>query len=283
MSTTTDQMKFLSLDELEITLANARSKNQAIGFVPTMGALHNGHLSIIERASKENDSTVVSIFVNPTQFNNAEDLANYPRNLQKDLSLLHHIKNIFVFQPRVDEVYSPRIPFTPMNLGQLAMLMEGKFRLGHFDGVVHVVHNMFRLIRPTKAYFGMKDFQQLTIIRAMVKHYQFPIEIIACETTRNSMGLALSSRNKRLSEKGLKEALIIYETLEFIREKKHVFSIQEIQKQARVFFAKGNLELEYLEIMNESSLLPASSWDEPLVCFIAAYCEGVRLIDNSLV
>ncbi len=276
-------MTLLSLNDLVLKIGKMNFQNQSLGFVPTMGALHEGHLAIIERAAKENDYAVVSIFVNPTQFNNPDDLANYPRNLEEDLKLLSNLSNVYVFQPEVSEVYAHDIFFEPMPLGYLASLMEGKYRTGHFDGVVHVVHNLFRLVQPTRAYFGKKDYQQLAIIRMLVKHYQFPIEIVACETWRSEVGLALSSRNKRLSPEGLEEALIIWKTLSFIKERKNTSSILDVKTDAISFFSSGSLSLEYLEFMYENTLLPAASWEEPVVCFIAAYCEGVRLIDNILV
>ena len=276
-------MTFLSLKESVLKIGKLKDQNQSIGFVPTMGALHEGHLAIIERAAKENDYAVVSIFVNPTQFNNTEDLANYPRTIEEDLKLLSNLSNVYVFQPEVSEVYAENIFFDPMPLGYLASLMEGKYRPGHFDGVVHVVHNLFRLVQPTRAYFGKKDYQQLAIIRMLVNHYQFPIEIVACETWRSNVGLALSSRNKRLSPQGIQDALIIWKTLSFIKERKNKSSILDVKTAAISFFSKGSLSLEYLEFMNENTLMPAASWEEPVVCFIAAYCEGVRLIDNILV
>ncbi|MFM8243048.1 MAG: pantoate--beta-alanine ligase [Crocinitomicaceae bacterium] len=276
-------MTLLSLKDLVLKIGKMNFQNQSLGFVPTMGALHEGHLAIIERAAKENDYAVVSIFVNPTQFNNPDDLANYPRTLEEDLKLLSNLSNVYVFQPEVSEVYAHDIFFEPMPLGYLASLMEGKYRPGHFDGVVHVVHNLFRLVQPTRAYFGKKDYQQLAIIRMLVKHYQFPIEIVACETWRSEVGLALSSRNKRLSPEGLEEALIIWKTLSFIKERKNTSSILDVKTAAISFFSKSSLSLEYLEFMNENTLTPAASWEEPVVCFIAAYCEGVRLIDNILV
>jgi pantoate--beta-alanine ligase len=276
-------MTLLSLNDLVLKIGKMNFQNQSLGFVPTMGALHEGHLAIIERAAKENDYAVVSIFVNPTQFNNPDDLANYPRTLEEDLKLLSNLSNVYVFQPEVSEVYAHEIFFEPMPLGYLASLMEGKYRPGHFDGVVHVVHNLFRLVQPTRAYFGKKDYQQLAIIRMLVKHYQFPIEIVACETWRSEVGLALSSRNKRLSPEGIEEALIIWKTLSFIKERKNTSSILDVKTDAKSFFSTGSLSLEYLEFMNENTLLPAATWEEPVVCFIAAYCEGVRLIDNILV
>ncbi|MFM7301419.1 MAG: pantoate--beta-alanine ligase, partial [Crocinitomicaceae bacterium] len=244
-------MTLLSLRDLVLKIGKMNFQNQSLGFVPTMGALHEGHLAIVERAAKENDYAVVSIFVNPTQFNNPDDLANYPRTLEEDLKLLSNLANVYVFQPEVFEVYTRDIFFEPMPLGYLASLMEGKYRPGHFDGVVHVVHNLFRLVQPTRAYFGKKDYQQLAIIRMLVKHYQFPIEIVACETWRSDVGLALSSRNKRLSPQGLEEALIIWKTLTFIKERKNTSSIREVKTDAISFFFTGSLSLEYLEFMNE--------------------------------
>jgi len=276
-------MKFLSIDELVLKIGKILDQNQTVGYVPTMGALHEGHLSIIQRASTENDIVVVSIFVNPTQFNNVQDLVNYPRTLDEDLTLMAHISNLFVVQPEVSQVYSEKIPYSPFDIGRLSRILEGEFRPGHFDGVVHVLHNLFHLIKPSRAYFGKKDFQQLTIVRMLVKHYQFPIEVVACETFRSKEGLALSSRNRLLSLRGMTDALIIWQTLNFVKEKKYTLDIKGVKKVAKDFFSTGNLKLEYLELVNENTLMTASTWEESVVCFIAAYCEDVRLIDNMLV
>ncbi|MBM3160916.1 MAG: pantoate--beta-alanine ligase [Bacteroidetes bacterium] len=276
-------MKFLSINELVLKIGKILDQNQTVGYVPTMGALHEGHLSIIQRASIENDIVVVSIFVNPTQFNNVEDLVNYPRTLDEDLKLMAHVSNLFVVQPEVSQVYSEKIPYLPFDIGRLSRTLEGEFRPGHFDGVVHVLHNLFHLIKPSRAYFGKKDFQQLTIVRMLVKHYQFPIEVVACETFRSKEGLALSSRNRLLSLRGMTDALIIWQTLNFVKEKKYTLDIKGVKKVAKDFFSTGNLKLEYLELVNENTLMTASTWEESVVCFIAAYCEDVRLIDNMLV
>jgi len=283
LSLTSYQMKFLSIDELVLKIGKILDQNQTVGYVPTMGALHEGHLSIIQRASTENDIVVVSIFVNPTQFNNVQDLVNYPRTLDEDLTLMAHISNLFVVQPEVSQVYSEKIPYSPFDIGRLSRILEGEFRPGHFDGVVHVLHNLFHLIKPSRAYFGKKDFQQLTIVRMLVKHYQFPIEVVACETFRSKEGLALSSRNRLLSLRGMTDALIIWQTLNFVKEKKYTLDIKGVKKVAKDFFSTGNLKLEYLELVNENTLMTASTWEESVVCFIAAYCEDVRLIDNMLV
>ena len=269
--------------ELQKVLAEAKNNSKSIGFVPTMGALHTGHLRLIHRASEENDLVVVSIFVNPTQFNNKEDLLQYPRTIEKDLDLLkENCSNFIVFYPETVEIYPSNDNFTPIDLGHLDEVLEGKFRPGHFKGVVHVVHNLFKLVTPQKAYFGQKDFQQLAIIRFMTKAYGFPIEIIACDTLREPSGLAMSSRNMRLSEEQKVEALIIWETLKFIEANKSVLNPKELKNRAIDFFEKSTLKLEYLEIVNAENLFEAENWSEPAVCCIAAYCGEVRLIDNLL-
>lgn len=269
-------------DELKSILSALKSKGKTIGFVPTMGALHKGHKALVDKASSENDLVVVSIFVNPTQFNNKEDLALYPRTLDADLALLQTIENGIVFVPNVQDIYPEKTSFKPFDLGILDKVMEGKHRPGHFDGVVHVVHNLFEIVEPTKAYFGQKDFQQLAVIRKMNAHYEFPIEIIACETLREVSGLAMSSRNMRLSEQEKKDALIIWNTLQFVKNNKAIYSPQDLVHKAKSYFETGNLVLEYLEIIDVESLQNSEDWNSQSVCCIAAYCGKVRLIDNLL-
>jgi pantoate--beta-alanine ligase len=275
-------MLIKNVQELSDSLKITRIKNKTVGFVPTMGALHNGHLSLVERAFVENDYVVVSIFVNPTQFNNKEDLKLYPRTLEKDLALLHAFKNLIIFAPNIDEIYPKNEVFTPIDLGNLDKVLEGEYRPGHFQGVVHVVHNLFKMVMPNKAYFGMKDFQQLAVIKFMNKHYGFPVEIVPCETLREESGLAMSSRNMRLSETEKEDALIIWGTLKFIEENKSNFSPQSLQEKAISFFNQGNLELEYLKIVDSEKLTEVFDWKSTNVCCIAAYCGKVRLIDNLL-
>lgn len=268
--------------ELNDALKTARTEKKNVGFVPTMGALHIGHLSLVERAFSENDYVVVSVFVNPTQFNNKEDLMLYPRTLDKDIDLLVSFENLIIFAPEVNEIYPEKEVFTPIDLGNLDKILEGKFRPGHFQGVVHVVHNLFKLIMPNKAYFGMKDFQQLAVIKFMNNHYGFPIEIVPCETLREESGLAMSSRNMRLRAAEKEDALIIWKTLLFIKENKLKYAPQELQEKAIAFFNQGKLELEYLEIVDSETLTQAIDWKSSNVCCIAAYCGKVRLIDNLL-
>ena len=253
-----------------------------LGFVPTMGALHSGHLDLVKRASAENSLVVVSIFVNPTQFNNQEDLQKYPRTLENDLKVLEDIPNCIVFVPDVLEIYPENDSFQSMDLQGMDTILEGKFRPGHFQGVVHVVHNFFRLIQPTRAYFGQKDFQQLAIIKKMTEVFGFPIQIVACETVRDDSGLAKSSRNMRLSDAEKIDALIIFETLNFMKVNRWNYSSPKELKDAAIsFFKKGKLELEYLEISESASLkILEENWSEKTTASIAAYCGEVRLIDN---
>jgi pantoate--beta-alanine ligase len=269
-------------EELKSVLNSFTIAGKSIGFVPTMGALHEGHKALVDKASEENELVVISIFVNPTQFNNQEDLALYPRTLDADLDLLKTIKNGIVFVPTVSDIYPENTSFKPFDLGILDKVMEGKHRPGHFDGVVHVVHNLFKIVEPTKAYFGQKDFQQLAVIRKMNAHYGFPIEIIACETLRENTGLAMSSRNMRLSELEKKESLIIWQTLQFVKDNKVNFLPNELLVKATDYFKSGNLTLEYLDIVEVDSLEEAQDWKSQTVCCIAAYCGKVRLIDNLL-
>lgn len=269
-------------EDLKSVLFKIKSSGKTIGFVPTMGALHKGHKALVDRASRENDVVVVSIFVNPTQFNNKEDLALYPKTIDADLELLNSIENVVVFVPSVIDIYPENSRFEPFDLGILDKVLEGKYRPGHFKGVVHVVHNLFEIVQPEKAYFGQKDFQQLAVIRKMNTHYGFPIEIIACETLREDSGLAMSSRNMRLNEQEKKDALIIWNTLLFVKENYNNFSPQDLIKEAKAFFESGNLMLEYLDIVDVESLEMIENWISPSVCCIAAYCGNVRLIDNLL-
>jgi pantoate--beta-alanine ligase len=245
-----------------------------------MGALHAGHLSLIDRALSENDWVVISIFVNPTQFNNEEDLAQYPRTLDSDLLLIGSRNNCIIFHPEIAEVYPQSQFFVPIDLKGIDAVMEGKFRPGHFKGVVHVVHNFFQIIKANRAYFGQKDFQQLAIIRKMVAHFNFSTEIVSCETLREPSGLAMSSRNMRLNSSDIEAALIIYKTLLFVKENKSKMNPQSLKTSATDFFKSGYLQLEYLEIVDEKTLTIAEDWQATNVCCIAAYCNKVRLIDN---
>jgi pantoate--beta-alanine ligase len=269
-------------EELQQFRKKLNENAHSLGFVPTMGALHNGHVSLIKKSTEENDFTLISIFVNPKQFNNSEDLKQYPRTLSADLTLLEGLKNCVVFAPDEAELYPQNDGFVPMELGAIGRVLEGAFRPGHFEGVVHVVHNLFRLVEANKAYFGQKDFQQLAIIRLLTHFYGFKTTIVACPTMREASGLAMSSRNMRLNEQELQDALVIIETLRFVEAAKNKHSVLETLASAKNNFNSSNLSLEYLAIVDPETLFELSEWQENQICCIAAHCGSVRLIDNLL-
>ena len=253
-----------------------------VGIVPTMGALHVGHLSLIERALNENDLVVVTIFVNPKQFNNRKDLENYPRVPENDLSLLRQYQGVVACIPEESDVYPKPDPYPGITLGMLARVLEGKYRPGHFKGVAHVVHNLLYFIKAKRAYFGLKDIQQLSVIKRMVDETRLPVSIIPCETVRDDSGLALSSRNLLLAESDYTAASIIFKTLDFVRKKIKEEQPEVVKKKATELFNSGSLKLEYLELVNKNTFEPYTTGDVNGVCCIAAYCNNVRLIDNVL-
>lgn len=268
--------------DLQAELSRWRTEGRSIGLVPTMGALHEGHLTLVRRSVAENAYTVVSIFVNPTQFNNPVDLEKYPRDLNRDAQLLSSVGCDLVFAPTVDEIYSAEELNAPFqyDFEGLDQVMEGRFRPGHFNGVVQVVSKLFRLTAPHKAYFGQKDFQQLAIIRHMTRTMGFDIEIVECPIVREPSGLAMSSRNERLTvhqrEIAASISKVLFECRTFVPEK----SPSEVV--ARVETLIGSIEglrLEYFEIANSTTLQTAKSWEEPTVGCIAVFCGDVRLID----
>ena len=262
-------------------------QGKTIGFVPTMGALHMGHAALIQKAWAENEICVVSIFVNPTQFNNAEDLQKYPRTLEKDTTLLESLGVHFVFAPTAEEMYSAEEMQTrfSFDFNGLDTVMEGKMRPGHFNGVVQVVSRLFELVRPTRAYFGEKDYQQLAIIRHMVERSALSsnfgnLKIVGCPIVRETNGLALSSRNERLSANEKQTAVTISQTLISSLEWAKTDSIEEVQKRViDTINAIDGLEVEYYEIVDRTTLQPTNSFDNAIGC-ITVYCGPVRLIDN---
>jgi pantoate--beta-alanine ligase len=258
-------------------------KGTTVGFVPTMGALHQGHLSLIKQAKKENDIVVVSIFVNPTQFDKAEDLINYPKTIDTDLSLLKSVFCDVVFTPSANEVYANNVKSTAFNFDGLEHQMEGKFRDGHFDGVGTIVKRLFEIVTPTKAYFGEKDFQQLQIIRKMVEKNQLPVEIIGCPIYREKDGLAMSSRNERLTKKHRTAAPFIYKTLKQAKIEFGTKNVANVITWVENEFKKQPLlELEYFEIADEDYLQPIKNKSEKQKyrAFIAVFADKIRLIDN---
>ena len=258
-------------------------KGTSIGFVPTMGALHQGHISLVEKAKKENDIVVVSIFVNPTQFDREEDLVNYPKTIDSDLSLLKAVFCDLVFTPTAEEIYANKIQSANFNFDGLEHQMEGKFRQGHFDGVGTIVKRLFEIVTPTKAYFGEKDYQQLQIIRKMVHKSQLFVKIIPCDIFRETDGLAMSSRNTRLTNEHRKVAPFIYKTLKQAKIKFGTENALKVIKWVENEFKKEPLlELEYFEIADEETLLPIKTKNEKQKyrAFIAVFAGNIRLIDN---
>lgn len=254
-----------------------------IGFVPTMGALHEGHLSLVEKAKKENDIVVVSIFVNPTQFDNADDLINYPKTIEKDLSLLKSFNCDIVFTPTPEEIYADNIQSQSFDFDGLEFQMEGKFRAGHFNGVGTIVERLFKVVKPHKAYFGEKDFQQIQIIRKMVEKRNLPVQIIACPIHREKDGLAMSSRNTRLTTAQRTAAPFIYETLIKAKTLFGTKNASEVIKWVENEFKNHPiLRLEYVEIADEETLLPVETKNptKKYRAFIAVFAGNVRLIDN---
>ena len=261
---------------------NALKANGTIGFVPTMGALHAGHISLVERAVSENKVAVVSIFVNPTQFNDKTDLEKYPRNLKADLTLLEKTGCQIVFAPSPKEIY-PEPDNRKFNFGSLETVMEGKHRPGHFNGVAQVVSKLFDIVNPDKAYFGLKDFQQLAIIKNMVKQLALPVEIIPCPIVREESGLAMSSRNELLSADERKNAAVISETLLKSKELSRTKSVNELKNWITENINKNEyLTVEYVDIVDDIQLQPVKSWDDKTmkVACVAVFCGKVRLIDN---
>jgi pantoate--beta-alanine ligase len=268
-------------NELQNAL-KAQGTNPIIGFVPTMGALHEGHLALVRQARRENEVVVTSIFVNPIQFNNSEDLEKYPRDLQRDLDLLKDVGCDIVFAPENSEMY-PEKPTETYNFGTLQTVMEGAFRPGHFNGVAVVVKRLFDLVKPTTAYFGEKDFQQLAIIRALADQENLAVEIVACPTVREHDDLAMSSRNTRLSEENRRIAPQIYKILRDSRDLIDVFTPAQLKAFAEEQFKKiPRTKLEYFEIVNAKTLLPIENWSDcpRRVACVAVWFDDVRLIDN---
>mgnify|MGYP005871575811 CR=1 FL=1 len=271
-----------SIKDLKAYLAEAKQDNKKIGFVPTMGALHNGHLSLVQHCVKNNDVCVVSVFVNPTQFNDKHDLETYPRTLEADCVLLESAGCDYVFAPSVEEMY-PEPDTRTFDLGTVSEVMEGAKRPGHFNGVCQIVSKLFDAVQPDRAYFGEKDFQQLAIIREMVRQMKYPLEIVGCPIVREEDGLALSSRNARLSAEERKNALKISQTLFESRTFGASHTVAETQKFVEdTIAAAPGLRLEYFELVDGNTLQKITDWEETsyAVGCITVFCGEVRLIDN---
>ena len=271
-----------TIKDLQAELTVLRAQGKKVGLVPTMGALHVGHASLVKRSVSENGVTVVSVFVNPTQFNDKNDLAKYPRTLDADCRLLEDYGAAFAFAPSVEEMY-PQPDTREFSYAPLDTVMEGAFRPGHFNGVCQIVSKLFDAIQPDRAYFGEKDFQQLAIIREMVRQMNYKLEIVGCPIVREEDGLALSSRNKRLSAQERENALNISRTLFKSRTFATSHTVSETQKMVEeAIEAAPGLRLEYFEIVDGNTLQKVNSWEDAqyVVGCITVFCGEVRLIDN---
>jgi len=265
-------------------LKTIKTANSTIGFVPTMGALHQGHLALMQRSLKENDDTVVSIFVNPTQFNNPEDLDKYPRTLEEDVKKMRGLSDkMILYAPSVDDIYEGHTISQSFDFDGLENQMEGKFRPGHFNGVGTIVKRLFEIVTPTNAYFGEKDFQQLQIVKKMVEKTNLPVNVVGCPIFREDNQLAMSSRNERLTPEERKEAAIIYKVL---TEAKEIFKTNSPEETIKfvenAFKDNERFELEYFVIADESTLLPIDkkNEDKNYRAFIAVFVNSIRLIDT---
>ncbi len=275
---------FRKKSNLIIKLTNLKKNNFKIGLVPTMGALHKGHISLVERSIKENDYSIVSIFINPAQFNNKKDLKSYPKNLTKDCNYLDSISSdIIIFAPEINDIYDNNLSVKKFNFYGLDKFMEGKYRKGHFNGVATIVSYLFRLVKPNNAYFGEKDFQQLRIIQQLVIDNNIPVNVIGCETIREKDGLALSSRNIKLSKHYRKIASKVYEVINYARINFASMSLVEIYTYVDKFFDNiSEIKLEYFTIAESKFLQPVKEKmkNKQYRAFIAVKLDGVRLIDN---
>ncbi len=275
---------FKQKEALISQLKTEKNNSSAIGLVPTMGALHKGHISLVSRALKENDLVVVSIFINPTQFDNPKDLEKYPKSFEEDVNLLKDLGGrILIFAPSADEMYQNAIKSEQFDFDGLEFQMEGKFRPGHFDGVGTIIKKLFAIVQPDRAYFGEKDFQQLQIIKKLTEKHQLPVEIIGCPISREPNGLAMSSRNERLSPELREKASFIYQTISKAKEKFGTKSAEDTLEWIKnQFKSNEDFELEYAEIADEKTLKSVKSKknNKQYRLFVAVYANEIRLIDT---
>ncbi len=260
------------------------SEAKTIGLVPTMGALHDGHLSLLKASLENNSTTVISIFVNPTQFNNTEDLDKYPRTLEQDVEKISNLSgDIIVYAPTIDDIYKGRTESEQFDFDGLDSKMEGRFRAGHFDGVGTIVRQLFLIVKPTNAYFGEKDFQQLQIVKKLVAKLDLPVNIVACPIHREANGLAMSSRNERLDAQDRENAALIYRILLQVKNNFGIIDVTQIAAEVQTMLNQDpRFELEYFEIADEETLEPTNEIkpDKKFRAFIAVFVNNVRLIDT---
>ena len=272
------------IGDLKKTIAQFKKSQRRIGFVPTMGALHEGHISLINKSKQEIDISICSIFVNPTQFNNAVDFEKYPVTLEKDIIFLESAGCDVLFLPSAQEMYPPNDPVIFYDLGYIETLLEGKYRPGHFQGVCRIVDKLLDAVTPDNLYLGQKDYQQCMVIQKMIELKQYPTQLVICETIREADGLAKSSRNMRLNEKEKKQALFIIETLRTIKEKINNSNPDILIKEAEKSLTLQGFKVDYVSIADAYNLQPVEikSGDQKKVALIAAFINDIRLIDNLL-
>ena len=278
---------FKKSTDLRKYLDSQTKKQDTVGFVPTMGALHEGHLSLIKMSKKENQITVCSIFINPAQFNDPVDFKNYPETIEKDIALLNSVLCDILFLPVVDEVYPDGLNITKhYDLGTLETILEGKYRPGHFQGVCKVVHRLLEIVKPTRLYIGQKDYQQCKVITRLLEliKNEIELEIIICPTLREKDGLAMSSRNLRLNSEERKMAKTIYDTLSSIRNDIIPGKLEALKEKSYLVLQEAGFKIDYLEIADANTLETIDSWDgfQKIVTLIAASIGNVRLIDNMM-
>ncbi len=276
---------FRTVAELNAHLEKAKLFDYTIGFIPTMGALHEGHMSLVKCSKLNKDYTICSIFVNPIQFNNPLDLERYPKTEEADLALLEAAKIDVVFLPSVQEIYpSNDLPIPNFHFGQLTQVMEGAFRPGHFDGVIKVMYRLLSIVKPKRLYMGLKDFQQQIIIGKMLEQMEYPIHLIPCETTRDIDGLALSSRNSLLTPAQRKVAPILYKILKEVKSRAKQVPLGELKHLVNFKLTASGFKVDYFEVVNTQTLIPVQSFEDApsIVACVAAYLGDIRLIDNIL-
>ncbi len=273
---------FKEINSLQNYIFSKKELGNSIGFVPTMGALHQGHVSLIKQSKSENSITVCSIFVNPTQFNNADDFAKYPITIESDIDLLEKEGCNVIFLPTVSEMYGSSQITKTYELGYIETVLEGKYRPGHFNGVCTIVDKLLAVVQPTTMYLGQKDYQQCMVIKIMMQQHYPSIQLTICPTIRETDGLAMSSRNRRLNTIQRQKALKIIETLNYIKMNVVVGNLLQLKKDATNFLQNNGYKVDYTEIADATTLQIVDDWDgeKPLVALVAAYLDTVRLIDN---
>jgi pantoate--beta-alanine ligase len=273
---------FSQIGPLRAFLEQKKSLGKSLGFVPTMGALHDGHLALIKESRNENEVTICSIYVNPTQFNNADDLARYPRTLERDIEMLKSAKCDVLFCPSNEEIY-PQKSIIRLDFGPLEHVMEGEFRPGHFSGVAKVVSKLFNIVLPNRAYFGQKDFQQFKIIECLVQELKFNVQLRCVPIQREKDGLAMSSRNMRLSEEQRQQAIVFYESLQLAKRRlMEGHPMSSIREEIKKYCESKDARLEYIELAEASNFVLLESVKSNAILLIAGYVGEVRLIDNLL-